>query len=86
MNISTHNTQSTLSYSLEGTRHIRNSQPTLPVTHINTCTHRSSIFNKYEKYNSSKKKKNNNNNDDDDDDDDNNNNNNNNNNMGKEGV
>ena len=28
-------------------------QSTLPVTRINTCTHRSSIFNKYEKYNSS---------------------------------
>ena len=30
-------------------------QSTLPVTRVNTCTHRSnsSIFNKYEKYNSS---------------------------------
>ena len=33
--------------------HTHPKQSTLPVTRVNTCTHRSSIFNKQEKYNSS---------------------------------
>ena len=51
MNTSTYKTQSTLSYSLEGTHTPK--QSTLTGTRVNTCTHRSSIFNKQEKYNSS---------------------------------
>ena len=51
MNISTHKHR--VRYLIVCRTHTNLKQSTLPVTRINTCTHRSSIFNKYEKYNSS---------------------------------